>query len=154
MGFGGYLNPFTLEAQVNTLKPTYSIPMTCVHEMAHQFGIASESECNFIGYLVAQKSDNLYLNYSAYTYALKTCLSKIRKKDPILYHIFLNQLNTGVKNNFDESYHYWNNHQSFIDKGFKWFYDNFLKLNQQPDGLNSYSKFIDLVIGYQKVKYN
>ena len=50
MGFGGYLNPFTNEAQVNYLGPMYSFPMTTNHEMAHQMGYASESECNFIGF--------------------------------------------------------------------------------------------------------
>jgi hypothetical protein len=58
MGFGGYLNPFT-EAQVNYLGPMYSFPMTA-HEMAHQMGYASESECNFIGFLASVKNDNLH----------------------------------------------------------------------------------------------
>ena len=43
MGFGGYLNPFTNEAQVNYLKPKYTSPLTTCHEMAHQTGIGSES---------------------------------------------------------------------------------------------------------------
>ncbi|MEZ0129059.1 DUF3810 domain-containing protein, partial [Flavobacterium sp. LBUM151] len=36
MGFGGYLNPFTNEAQINDLLPMYNFPQTTAHEMAHQ----------------------------------------------------------------------------------------------------------------------
>jgi hypothetical protein len=39
MGFSGYLNPFTNEAQVNYMM-MYSFPMTTNHEMAHQMGFA------------------------------------------------------------------------------------------------------------------
>ncbi len=63
MGFGGYLNPFTNEAQVNYLKPKYTSPLTTCHEMAHQTGIGSESECNFIGFVTATKNDDLYFQY-------------------------------------------------------------------------------------------
>jgi hypothetical protein len=46
----------------------YSFPMTTNHEMAHQMG-ASETECNFIGFLASIKNDNLYIQYSGYSYA-------------------------------------------------------------------------------------
>ncbi|MBX9806659.1 MAG: DUF3810 family protein, partial [Flavobacteriaceae bacterium] len=39
-----------------------------------------------------------------------------------------------------------------IDKGFHAFYDNFLKMNQQKDGMEGYSKFVNLMVNYYKVK--
>ncbi len=54
MGFAGYLNPITNEAQVNALIPKNNYPATICHEIAHQVGIASESEANFVGYLAIQ----------------------------------------------------------------------------------------------------
>ena len=59
MGFGGYLNPFTNESQVNDKLPMYSFPDVICHEMAHQIGYASESECNFIGFMDCIKNDDL-----------------------------------------------------------------------------------------------
>jgi hypothetical protein len=50
MGFSGYLNPFTNEAQVNYLGPMYTFPTTTCHEMAHQLGFASETECNLLAF--------------------------------------------------------------------------------------------------------
>ena len=48
MGFAGYLNPFTNEAQVNYKLPLYTFPTVTCHEMAHQLGYASESEANLL----------------------------------------------------------------------------------------------------------
>ena len=60
MGFSGYLNPFTNEAQVNDKIPMYNFPTTVTHEMAHQLGYASESEANFIGFLASINNENSY----------------------------------------------------------------------------------------------
>jgi hypothetical protein len=54
MGFSGYLKLFTNEAQVNIAR-CIAFPMTTNHEMAHQMGFASETECNFIGFLASIK---------------------------------------------------------------------------------------------------
>ncbi len=152
MGFAGYLNPFTNEAQVNYKMPRYSSPMTICHEMAHQMGYASESECNFIGYLSAENNENLYFKYSAYTTALKYCLNIIQgyTEDKNKIEPYLKKINPGVLQNFKDDEIFWTKYESFIETGFKIFYNNYLKLNQQEDGLESYSKFLDLLINYEK----
>ena len=82
MGFSGYLNPFTNEAQVNGLISTYKFPTTACHEAAHQLGYAAENEANFIGSLAAIHNDDPYFKYSGYTFALRYCLAEIFKRDP------------------------------------------------------------------------
>ena len=39
MGFGGYINPITLEAHINYNTPMFNMPTTISHEIAHQLGI-------------------------------------------------------------------------------------------------------------------
>ncbi|WP_310556996.1 DUF3810 domain-containing protein [Flavobacterium sp.] len=148
MGFGGYLNPFTNESQVNYMIPKYGFPMTSCHEMAHQMGYASESECNFIGFLATTKNEDLYFKYSGYSYALRYCLSNWDARNPEILEQLLKTIHPGVLKNYQESEDFWESHQTFIDTGFKIFYDNFLKFNQQKDGLESYSKFVDLMVNY------
>ncbi len=148
MGFGGYLNPFTNEAQVNNLPPIYNFPATTCHEMAHQMGFASESECNFIGFLASTQNEDLHFKYAGYTYALRYCLANIGAKDEVKFEQLLKTINPGILKNFQESEDFWKSHRSFIDKGFEIFYDNFLKMNQQKDGMDSYSKFVDLLVNY------
>lgn len=152
MGFGGYLNPFTNEAQVNSLGPMYSFAMTTNHEMAHQIGYASESECNFIGFMASTKNTNPYIKYSGYSLALRYCLANWQARDEKQYQILLKKINPGIIQNYKESIAFWEQYDTFIDAAFHAFYDQFLKLNQQQDGLNSYSKYVDLMVNYYKNK--
>ena len=152
MGFGGYLNPFTNEAQVNYLGPIYSFPMTTNHEMAHQMGFASESECNFIGFLASVKNDDLYIQYSGYSMALRYCLGNWQDRDEAVFKELLKTVNPGILKNYKESEFFWKQYDTIIDKSFHAFYDQFLKVNQQKDGIESYSKFVNLMVNYYKEK--
>lgn len=149
MGFGGYLNPFTNEAQVNDRLPMYGFPMTAAHEMAHQIGYASESEANFVGFLASVANDDLYFKYAGYTTALKYCLGNWEVRDEKTLKTLLKTINPGVRKNFKDSKLFWESYETFIEEGFKIFYDNFLKLNQQ-EGLESYSRFVDLLVNYYR----
>ncbi len=154
MGFGGYLNPFTNEAQINSLSPIYGLPMTSCHEMAHQIGYASESECNFIGFMASIKNENLYFKYSGYTSALKYCLNNWEVRNPEIKQQLLKTVNIGILKNYQENIDFSKIYHTPIETGFEIFYDNFLKLNQQKDGLDSYNKFVDLLVNYYKFTGN
>jgi hypothetical protein len=149
MGFAGYLNPFTNEAQVNRLLPLYGFPATSAHEMAHQIGYASESEANFIGFMACVYNDDLYMRYSGYALAVRYCLANWEIRDEKMFDRLLETVNPGVRKNFAESEAFWESYESFVETGFKVFYDNFLKWNKQ-DGLESYNKFVDLLANYTK----
>ncbi len=150
MGFTGYLNPFTGEAQVNYLAPKYALPMTSSHEVAHQLGIASESEANFIGYLAATHHDDLYFQYAGYLAALRYVLLDIYRSDKDLYQLYIKKLNKGVLKNIKESRDFWASYENPAEPLFKLFYDNFLKYNQQKDGLESYNQMVALLVAYDK----
>ncbi|WP_367754474.1 DUF3810 domain-containing protein [Flavobacterium sp. WC2430] len=152
MGFSGYLNPFTNEAQVNDLVPMYNFPTTTCHEMAHQMGYASESECNFIGFMASIKNEDLYFQYSGYSFALRYCLGNWEIRDKKIFKQLLKTVHPGILKNYQESSNFRKQYQSPIESAFHIFYDNFLKLNQQKDGMESYSKFINLMVNYYKEK--
>ena len=152
MGFGGYLNPFTNEAQVNDKLPMYNFPFTVCHEMAHQIGYASESEANFIGFLSTVKNKDLYFQYAGYSYALKYCLRNWRIQDEKIFEELKKKIRPGILKNYEESDAFWLQYNTPIEDGFKVFYDNFLKMNKQEEGLESYSKFVNLMVNYYKEK--
>ena len=152
MGFSGYLNPFTNEAQVNDKIPMYNFPTTVTHEMAHQLGYASESEANFIGFLASINNENVYFQYSGYNHALHYCLSNWRFRDEVQFKKLLKTVHPGIIKNYKESEDFWDNYESIVETGFHLFYDRFLKLNQQKDGIDSYSRFVDLLVNYYKDK--
>lgn len=148
MGFSGYLNPFTHEAQINTRMPKYAQGNVICHEMAHQTGIASESECNFIGFLAGHHHPNLYFKYSAYTAALRYCMRALEKQNPTLFDELKIKIHPGILANFKESEQFWSHYDTFINKGFHQFYDRFLKINQQKEGMEGYSKYVGLLLSY------
>jgi len=150
MGFAGYLNPITGEAQVDYLLPKISLPMTCSHEIAHQLGIASESEANFIGFLAAIHQEDLYFNYSAYLNALRYSLFDVYRFDPELYQNYLDDLPIGIQKNILETENFWKSYKNPAEPVFKAFYNNYLKINQQEDGLRSYNKMVDLLIAFDQ----
>ena len=152
MGFGGYLNPFTNEAQVNYLMPMYHSPTTSCHEMAHQMGYASESECNFIGFMASVKNENLYFKYSGYSFALRYCLASWKVRNESVYKQLLQTVHPGILKNYEESNDFWKSYETPIETGFHLFYDSFLKWNQQKDGMEGYSKFVNLMVNYYKNK--
>ena len=152
MGFSGYLNPFTNEANVNYKLPMYTFPATTNHEMAHQIGYASESEANFVGFLASIYNDDKFIQYSGYTMALRYCLRSIEIRDETLMKSLLPSINPGILKNIQDSSDFWERYQSIIERGFEFFYDNFLKFNQQEEGMDSYSRFVDLMVNYYEGK--
>ena len=148
MGFAGYFNPLSGEAQVDYLIPKISLPMTSSHEVAHQLGFASESEANFIGFLAASFHSDKYFNYSAYLSAFRYALHDIYSYDPELYKMYIEKLPVGIKKNIRENQEFWKRYENPAEPLFKIFYDNYLKVNQQKSGLLSYNQMVGLLIAY------
>lgn len=150
MGFSGYYNPLSGEAQVDHLVPKASLPMISCHEVAHQLGIASESEANFIGFLAATNSDDKYFNYSGYLTAFKYSVAAVYYKDSLSSKEIINKVPIGIMKNIEESQEFWQSYQNDLEPFFKLFYDNYLKANQQKDGMKGYSRMVNLLTAYHQ----
>ncbi|QRM89704.1 DUF3810 family protein [Lacinutrix sp. WUR7] len=148
MGFSGYLNPLTNEAQVDALIPKYKFPTTASHEVAHQLGYAKENEANFIGFLAATNNPDIYFNYSGFTFGLKHCLLEVYRRDPVAYEALLDSIHLGIIKNYQETQDFWNSYQNITEPIFKLFYTNFLKANNQQGGMKSYSYVVALLVNY------
>ncbi|WP_396600313.1 DUF3810 domain-containing protein [Algibacter sp. R77976] len=148
MGFSGYLNPLTNEAQVDGLIPTFKYTTTSAHEIAHQLGYAAENEANFIGFMATTSNDNIYFKYTGYTFALRFCLNEIYRRDEALYENIIETVNTGILKNYKEVRDFWEAHENPVEPFFKIFYGNFLKANKQSKGMQSYNYVVALVVNY------
>ncbi|TVZ09324.1 uncharacterized protein DUF3810 [Cellulophaga sp. RHA_52] len=149
-GYGGYLNPFTNEAQVNGKIPLYRYPVIAGHEAGHQIGYSAENETNFIGYLITANNTDIYFKYAAYSYALSYCLSDIRYNNPELFNQLYSNLNVGVKKNYQELSTFWGNYENPMEPVLKSVYSTFLKANNQTDGMKSYSRIVTLLVAYHQ----
>lgn len=148
MGFSGYLNPLTNEAQIDGLIPAYKFPTTASHEVAHQLGYAAENEANFIGCLASINHKDIYFKYSGYTFGLRHCLHEIYKRDEDLYYELIETINKGILKNYEEVQMFWSSYQNPLEPLFKLSYNSFLKANNQDKGMESYSYVVALLVNY------
>ena len=148
MGFSGYLNPLTNEAQVDELIPIYKFPTTVSHEIAHQLGYAAENEANFIGSLAAMSHEDIYFKYCGTTFALRHCLYEVFRRSPEKYDTLLPTINRGILKNYQEVQDFWNGYQNITEPVFKETYNSFLKANNQQGGMESYSYVVALYVNY------
>lgn len=150
MGYGGYLNPFTNEAQVNGATPKFRLPTISCHEVGHQLGYSAEDATNFIGFLVTSHSNDPYFKYSAYNHALGYCLSDLYYKDEEKYKEVVASINLGVKENFNELRIFWEKYKNPFEPLFKSVFNTFLKVNNQKEGIKSYNSVVGLMVNYKK----
>ncbi|QJD95124.1 DUF3810 domain-containing protein [Mucilaginibacter robiniae] len=148
----GYYNPFTGEAQINSQMPWFDRPFTCCHEMGHQMGYGREDEANFIGFLAGIGSHNRALCYSAYYLAADEFLYHIRRRDSVAYYQLKQRLSVQVRQDMRTDSLYWTSYAGKLDKITAVFYNQFLKANNQPEGLRTYNRMIRLTMAYYQQK--
>ena len=150
MGFTGYYNPFTGEAQVNTLAPKFLQPFTTCHEVAHQLGYAKEMEASFVAYLAAVASQDTLLHYSVYLDLFMYSNRNLFETDSMVAKEFTQQLIPAVKSDLTEWKAFNKKHRNPFEPIFRWIYGVYLKQNQQPQGVLSYDEVTGFMIAYYK----
>lgn len=150
LGFLGYYNPFTGEAQLNLTMPKFLVPYVTCHEIAHQLGYANESEANFVGYLASVQSTDTLFHYSTYFDLFNYANSELSFKDSIAAKDNYEKLNPLVQNDVKELREYWRKSDNVIEPIIKVFYDKYLKANQQSEGVKSYNEVTGWLIAYFK----
>lgn len=150
LGFLGYYNPFTGEAQVNTGIPAFLQPFTICHEMAHQLGYAKENEANFVGYLAASQSSDSFFQYSTYLDLFLYANRNLYGVDSAKANASAQQLLPEVKNDLRYLSAFYKRHRNPIEPIVRWLYGFYLRQNRQPSGIMSYDEVTGLVIAHYK----
>lgn len=148
MGYSGYYNPFSGEAQVNNLIKTYKFPVVSCHEEAHQIGFAAENEANFIATLATINNKDPFIQYSGYIFSLRYCVNEIARRDMKAYEELLKTINPGILASYKEMRDFWEKYKNPFENFSKGFWDQFLKANNQSKGIMSYSYMVALVVNY------
>ena len=146
LGTSGYYNPFTGEAQMNYEVPIFERPLIACHEMSHQMGYGAEDEANFVGFLAGIGSHDRLLRYSAYQLAVGEFMRALRYRDSSQSKSLRPRISPAVISDFKTERKYWLSYQSKVDVISGFFYDKFLKVNNQPQGLRTYNRMVLLVM--------
>jgi len=152
MNVGGYLNPLTGEAQVNVTTPGFLHPFTICHEVAHQVGYAPEETANFVGYLVADNSQDLRFRYAANFEMFMYSIRQLGRQDTTLAGQLWRQAVPGVKADLKQLREFSEQYRSRVDVYTAFVYDRYLKANQQEKGIRSYSAVVGWLIAYFRIR--
>ncbi|MEP7279626.1 MAG: DUF3810 domain-containing protein [Bacteroidota bacterium] len=150
LGYTGYYNPFTGEAQVNTTVPVFVRPFTTCHEMGHQLGYAKENEANFAGYLSAKSSADAAFKYSVYFDLYIYGMGELYGRDSVLATQLSKEKPLQVKKDLLTLRNFFDAYQNPIEPYIRKLYGQYLKANEQPAGLQSYNEVMAFLIAYYK----
>ncbi len=150
LGFQGYYNPFSGEAQVNTTVPRFLEPFVTTHEIAHQLGYGKENEANFVGYLACKSYSNNAFRYSVYYDMYNYALLEVYRRDTTLAKAFQEKAHPQVKKDQKEYRDFYRKYKNPIEPIIMWGYGHFLKANNQPAGKRSYNEVVAWLIAYYK----
>tara|TARA_B100000900_G_scaffold398834_1_gene400676 strand:- start:778 stop:1560 length:783 start_codon:yes stop_codon:yes gene_type:complete len=146
LGFTGYINPITLESNINYNIPVISLPTTISHEIAHQIGYSSESEANYYAIKSTISNKNNFIKYSGSLLALQYIISELQYSDSDYLKLKLSEINKGVIENIEEKRKFNLKYKNPIEPYIKKLYDIFLKKNNQVYGIRSYNMVVNLLI--------
>lgn len=150
IGFSGYYNPFTGEAQVNTVVPSFTQPYTTCHEMGHQLGYAKENEANFAGYLSARSSADAAFRYSAYFELYLYAAGELYRRDSSVVKSFRQELHPAIRADFRELQAYNRKYANPMESRIWKLYGGYLRANRQPQGIVTYTEVTAWLIAYAK----
>jgi hypothetical protein len=150
LGFQGYYNPFSGEAQVNTTIPRFLEPFVTAHEIAHQIGYAKENEANFVAFLACRSFSSPGFKYSMYFDLYNYAIGEVKRRDTALAISLQQKLHPQVVRDITEYRNFYRKYKNPIEPVIMWGYGHFLKANNQPAGKLSYNEVITWLIAYYK----
>jgi hypothetical protein len=150
LGFTGYYNPFTGEAQVNTTVPLFIRPFTTCHEIGHQLGYAKESEANFAAYLSGSASADSCFLYSVYFELYAYSSRYLYYSDSIELKKISAGFSPGVKKDIKELRTFLKRYDTALETAIDNLYSQYLMANEQPSGKMSYNEVVGMLIAYYK----
>jgi len=150
LGTSGYYNPFTTESQLNYQMPYFTRPVVACHELSHQMGYGPEDEADFVGYLAGIGSKDRLLRYSAYQMAIEQCMHALRYRDTAASNQMRKFISPVVIGDFKTQHQYWLKYRGPVEIISSVFYNNYLKANNQPHGLETYNQMVLLLMAWYR----
>lgn len=144
----GIYSPFTVEANYNRHMTAYNIPFTACHELSHLKGFMREDEANFIAWLACMASDHADFKYSGALLGWIYATNALCKVNPDMYNAVVAGLSDEVWADFKANTAFWDRYEGKIAEVSDKVNDTYLKANDQSDGVQSYSRMVDLMLAY------
>ncbi len=146
LGIDGIYVPFTGECNINAGLPVCTLPFSICHELAHSLGVAPEDEANFLAFLACKYSNEPEYKYSGWFIAFVYCSNALSQSDPSLQAELWLGLDDRVTADILSLIKYNEQYEGPARETGKAVNDAFLKAMDQPEGVRSYGRVVDLII--------
>ena len=149
--FTGFYCPWTGESNVNVDSPACLLPSTVAHELAHQRGIASEQECNFLAVLASTTSGQAAYEYAGWLKGYIHLSNALYLVDRDTYWAIREGLPDTVQADLEYNNAYWDQFRdTVVQRASNKVYDGMLKAYGDERGIQSYGTVVDLLVAYYK----
>lgn len=143
LGITGIYFPFTAEANVNVNIPTYELPVTMAHEMAHAKGVARENEANVAAYVLCITAEDEYLRYSGLMNAAAVLINSLPEEE---YEQIRSSLAPEILREYANANELYSRYDGWLDTLSSFFNDLFLKSNGVSGGTRSYGQTVQSLV--------
>ena len=147
-GIAGMYFPFLVESNVNTDVPASTMPATALHEIAHTIGFAREDEAGFLAFLTGTYHPSGDFRYSALLDAYISLSGRLYGYDPEAWAEAEALLSDAVRRDLGAINSYWKSFEGPVRDVSSTINDQYLKANLQEDGVRSYGRKVDLILGW------
>ena len=153
MGITGVTMPLTGEAAVNPQTPAVALPFVMCHEMCHRMCISVEKDANMGAFLACDANPDVTFRYSGYFMAFRYC-----------YNALVSTGTSAAKQAASEIYAQASDLLKYDLKQYSAFFaskknetatqvantanDTYIKVSGDEEGVKSYSKVADLLVGW------
>ena len=148
MNFTGFYFPFTGESNVNMDSPAMLLASTCAHELAHQRGIASEQQCNFLAVLACTRCDNANYNYAGWLLGYIHLSNALYRADREAWQEVRDSLPAEVLADLRANSAYWAQYKGLTATITQSLNDRMIKSYGDSLGTQSYGAVVDLLVKY------
>ncbi len=153
VGLAGIFVPFTGESVVSVETIDAHLPFTICHEMAHRMGYAPEDEANFVAFLACVQNEDPTFVYSGYHLAFIYCSNALYAEDAQKYAALWETMAPAVRADIDAQNAKLKQYEGPAKDLGEAVNNSYLKAMDQPDGVKSYGRVVDLLIAeYQRRK--
>lgn len=147
-GLSGIYLPFTVEANYNGDMIPYNMPFTACHELSHLRGFMQEDEANFIAFLACIRDENIDFQYSGYMLGWTYCMNALYRMDDESWQEVRGLLDKTIEKDLLANNEFWDHYEGVVSEVSNQMNDLYLKANGESEGVQSYSRIVELIVAY------